>query len=120
MEYEVLNVNKIKRYIPSTIKFNGKIDIFSTLNLIKFLVCSEDLNRGTICDMTYIKKIFSSSPDTAKHFTGNKICSSDDSVMQLIHILHFFTINNVFYKPFLPPKGKNQRSQIWRVRGPWN
>jgi len=28
------------------------------------------------------------SPGTDKHFTGNAICSSDDSIKQLIHILN--------------------------------
>jgi len=33
-------------------------------------------------------------PGTAKHFTGNALCSSDDSVKQFIHILQ----NNATYK----------------------
>jgi len=33
---------------------------------------------------------------TGKYCIGN---SSDDSVTQLIHSLHFFLINSVFYKP---------------------
>jgi len=31
-------------------------------------------------------------PGIGKHFIGNTCCSSDDSVMQLIHILHLFTV----------------------------
>jgi hypothetical protein len=34
--------------------------------------------------------------------------------MQLIHSLHFFTVNNVIHKP---PEEKIQRSQISRIRG---
>jgi len=60
---------------------------------------SEELNMGTISSMTHAKPIFSFSPGTGKHFIGNALCSPDDFVTQLIHILHFFTVNNVFYKP---------------------
>jgi hypothetical protein len=33
------------------------------------------------------------------HFIGNKFCSPDNSAMQLIHILTFCALNNVFQKP---------------------
>jgi hypothetical protein len=60
---------------------------------------SADLNMGTICGTTHNQMIFSFSPDTGMDFTGNALRSSDNSVTQLIHILHFFTINNVIYNP---------------------
>jgi hypothetical protein len=53
---------------------------------------------GTISGTTHITTC-SLSPGTGKNFIGNALCSSDDSVTQLSHILHFFTINTVFYKP---------------------
>jgi hypothetical protein len=62
--------------------------------------------------MTHIKIIFSSLPGIGKHFIGNILCTSDNSVTQLIHILHFSTINNVFYKL---PEEKILRSQICRT-----
>jgi hypothetical protein len=71
---------------------------FQTLDLIKFLMCPVYLNMGTISGMTHIKMTFSLSPGTDKHFIGNSLCSSENSVMQFIHILYIFTINNVFYK----------------------
>jgi hypothetical protein len=55
-------------------------------------------------------------PFTGKPFIGNALCSSDDPVTQLIHILNsFFALNNVLYK--LPEERKIQRSQIWRMSG---
>jgi energy-converting hydrogenase Eha subunit B len=43
--------------------------------------------------------IFSFLPGNGRHFIGNIVCSPDISVMKLIHILHFFTIDNVFKNP---------------------
>jgi len=54
---------------------------------------------GTNSGTTHVQTIFSFSPGTGKHFTNNALCSSDDSVTQLIHTLRYFTINNSFYKP---------------------
>jgi hypothetical protein len=48
---------------------------------------------GTIGGTTHIKTIFSFWTGTGKHFIGNALCSSDDSVMQLTHILKNFTVN---------------------------
>jgi len=62
-------------------------------------MCSVDLNMGPISGTTYIKMVFSFLPDIGNHFTGNTLWTSDDSVMQLIHIFHFFMINSVLYKP---------------------
>jgi hypothetical protein len=53
---------------------------------------------GTINGKTHIKTIFSFSQGTGKHFIGNALSSSDGSVKQLIHALHFFTIVS-FRKP---------------------
>jgi hypothetical protein len=57
-------------------------------------MCSLDLNMGIISGTAHIETIFSFSPGTDKHCTGNALCSSDDSEKQLIHILHFFTIRS--------------------------
>lgn len=112
--YLALNDNKIKHYISSTIKSIREINISSSnTGLMKFLMCSTDLNIGITSGTTHIKTILSSSPGSGKHFTGNIFCSSDDSVMQFIHILHLFMIN-VFYKPCK----KKIQSQLWRLRGP--
>jgi hypothetical protein len=60
-------------------------------------MCSADLNMGTISGTTHIKTIFSFSPGKGKHFIRNALCSSDDYVIQLSHILHFSSTNYVFY-----------------------
>jgi hypothetical protein len=76
---------------------------FRTLDLTE----SYMLNRsqyGTITGTKHIKTIFRSSPVTENHFTGNAFCSSDDSITKLIHVLHIFTINIVFY---IRPREKN-------------
>jgi len=52
---------------------------------------------GTISGTTHIKMIFSFSPSNGKHFIGNTHCSSDNSVKQHIHVLHFFMTKNVLY-----------------------
>jgi len=58
-------------------------------------MCSVDVNSGT----THIKTIFSFWRGIGKHFTGNALCSYDDSVTEFVHILRFITIENLFYKP---------------------
>jgi len=72
---------------------------FQTLDLTKFLTCSVGLNMVTISDKTHIKTIYSLSSGICKYFIGNALCSSDDSVTHLIHILDFATVNYAFYKP---------------------
>jgi hypothetical protein len=52
---------------------------------------------GTISGTAHIKSIFSLWTGVGKHFIVNALCSSGDSVTQLIHILTFFTINNFLY-----------------------
>jgi hypothetical protein len=76
----------------------GKVIHFQTVDLTKFM-CSVDFNMGTISGTTHIKTIFSFSPGTGRNLIGNALCNSDDSVTQLIHILHFLTIECVYYKP---------------------
>jgi hypothetical protein len=44
-------------------------------------------------------KIFYSSSGIDKHFIGNTLCNSDNSVLQSINILHFFTVNNITNPP---------------------
>jgi hypothetical protein len=51
---------------------------------------------GTISGMTHIKMIFSFWTGIGRNFIGNGLCSCDDSVVQLICILCFFTIRSVF------------------------
>jgi len=80
-----INGNKIKHYVSSTMSVLEKFIYFQTLDLIKFLMCSGDLNMCTISVMTHITGI-------GKHFIGNPLCSSNYFVMQLIHILHSFMI----------------------------
>jgi len=60
------------------------------LRLAKFLMFLVDPNRGTISGTTHIKTIFSFSSGTGKHFIGNALCSSDDSVTHLIHNFAMF------------------------------
>jgi len=67
-------------------------------------MCSVYLNMDTVSDKTHIQTIFNFSPGVGVHFIGNALCSSDVSVEQLIHILHFFSINSVLFKP---PEKKN-------------
>jgi hypothetical protein len=71
-------------------------------------MCSVDLNIGTTSGTKHIRTIFSIWTGTDKHFIGNALCSSDDSDTQLIHILLFFIINNIFYRS---SEEKIQRSQ---------
>jgi len=94
-----------------------KLIHFQTLDLTKFLICSLDLHMCTFSGTTHIKMIFSFFPGIGNHFIGSTVCSSADSAMQLIHILHFFTVNSVFYKF---PESKIQTRQIWRTWGPGN
>jgi len=48
---------------------------------------------------SHIKIIFIFLPNNGKYVSGNTLCNSDDSVTQLILILHFFKINSIIYKP---------------------
>jgi hypothetical protein len=56
---------------------------------------SVDLSMGTVNSMTHMKTVFSFMPGIGSYFNGKTFCSSDDSVMHLVHILHNFTVNNV-------------------------
>jgi len=49
--------------------------------------------------MTHIKMLFIFSLGIGKYFIGNALRTSDYSVIQLIYILHFFLMDNVFHKP---------------------
>jgi hypothetical protein len=57
---------------------------FHTLDFTKF--SSVALNMTTISGTTHIKMIFIISPGNGKHLDGKVLCSSDDSVTQLIHV----------------------------------
>jgi hypothetical protein len=70
-----------------------------TLDLTTFLTYSVDLNMDTISGTTHIKTIFSFWTGTGRHFRGNALCSFDDFVTHLIHIMHFSTINSLLHAP---------------------
>jgi hypothetical protein len=99
-EYKALNGNKIKHYTSSTIKYSREIDIFSNTGPHKVPYVLSRCQYGTISGTSHIKTICSFWQGImGKHLIGNALCSSDDSVRQLIHISLFFTRNNAFYKP---------------------
>jgi hypothetical protein len=77
---------------------------------------SVDLNIGTISGTTHIKTVFSFWPGIGKHFTGNALWISDNSVMQLIHILLFYMVSRVLYKP---PEKNSEKSNL-ENEGPGN
>jgi len=79
-------------------------------------MCLVQLNIGITSGTTHIKTIFSLSPGTDKNFIGNALCSSDDSITQLIHILYVFTINSAFYKPH-NKKSRGVKSEERGVQG---
>jgi len=70
---------------------------FKSLDLMEFLMC-QCISLCTLLVTWYIKMIISFLPGIGKHFIGNMLCSSDNSVMHVIAILHFVTINNVLHK----------------------
>jgi hypothetical protein len=72
---------------------------------MEFIICSVDLNMATISGKTHIKTIFSFSQGTGKNFICNALCSSEDSFTQLIHILHFFHIEQYLLQQ--PPRRNN-------------
>jgi hypothetical protein len=87
----------------------GEIDTFQALVLIKFLICSVGLNMDTITGTTDMKMIFSFSPVTGSHFIGNALCSSDDSVTQLLHILQLCMIKKCLLQT---TRRKNPKEKI--------
>jgi hypothetical protein len=72
---------------------------------------------GAISGMIHIKTIFIFTSGTDKHFICNAVCSCDDPVTELIHILHFFKINSIFYKP---PEEKNPEESNLKGKGAGN
>jgi len=90
---------------------------FQMLDLTKFLTCSLDLDMGTVIGVMNFKMIFSFLPGPGKHFIGNTLCSSGDSVTQLIHIFHFLTVI-VFYNP--SPHKESQKGSNLEKEGPGN
>jgi len=107
----------MKHYKFSTIKCLGELDIFSDTGPHKVPYVLSRCQYGIISGTTHIKTIFSFSPDTGKRFICNALCNSDHSFTQLLRILHFMALNDVFYKP---TDENIQRSQIWRTKGPGN
>jgi hypothetical protein len=104
-----LKGSKIKHYIPSTTQCIGKSIHFQTMDITKYLMYSADLLIwAPLVALAHIRTIFSFWTGIGKHFIGNALCSSDDSVM-LIHVLYFFMINSVLYKP-LGRKSRGVRS----------
>jgi len=102
----ILNLIHTLRKIHSNIILPSQGQLYTST---KFLMCLVHLNISTISGTTYSKTILSFLPRTGREFIGMHSYSSNDSVMPLIHILHFFTINNIFHKP---PELKIQRSQM--------
>jgi hypothetical protein len=92
-----LNVNQIKYYIYSSIKCTWEIDTLSSSGLHKASYVLRRFQNGH-------HLWHDTQEDDIRFFTGywcsngNALCSSNNSVMQLIYIFHFFTINNVYYK----------------------
>jgi hypothetical protein len=63
---------------------------FQTLGLTKLLMCSVDVNMGTIRVMTHRQTIFSIWTGTDKHFISVALCSSECSDTQLtFEIFHY-------------------------------
>jgi len=85
-----LNSSTMK-YVPSTVKVTGEISIFPKHRTKQIRMCPVDFNMDAI---------------SGKHFTGN----SFNSLAQLIPILNFSTVNNVFQKP---SEKRIHRNQIW-------
>jgi hypothetical protein len=74
-------------------------------------MCSVDLSTAPF--VTHIEMIFRFCPCTVQHFTGSAVCSSDDSITQLIHILCYFTMNRL-----TNPQKKNPESNL-ENEGAW-
>jgi hypothetical protein len=57
------------------------------------------------------------SPGIGKHFIGNTLCTSDDSVAEFIYVLHIVMISRVFYKcpekKSKQVKSGNKRAREW-------
>jgi len=70
-------------------KYIGEIDTSSNTGPHKVSYMLSRSQYGTISVTTHIRTIFNASPGIGKYFIGNALCSSDDSVTQLIHILQF-------------------------------
>jgi hypothetical protein len=81
-ECSALNVNKLKKNLKPKSVLQKSIHC-QTVDLTEFLMCSVALNMATISGTTNIKTIFSFSPCSGIHFSGNALCSSNDSVTQL-------------------------------------
>jgi hypothetical protein len=110
-EYRCLASNKskiFKRHLSSTIKCNEGTGIFKHWTSQSSL-CALYISIWHHSGTTHIKTIFSFWSGVGKHFTGNVLCSSEDSVTLFIHILHFFTIN--FYV---------LQTSKWKTPEEWN
>jgi hypothetical protein len=72
---------------------------------------------GTISGTTHIRTVFSFSPGIGRHFTGNELCSSDDSFnTTLSHLVLIYDKQCLL----LIPEAKIQSNQVWRMREPEN
>jgi len=106
--------NKVRLCISLTVKRIRGIDVFSNTGSSIVSYVLNTFQYGTTSGTTHIKTIFSFSTGTGQNFIS--LCSSDYSCTQFIHILNFFTINNVFYNP----EENVHRSQVRRRREPGN
>jgi hypothetical protein len=100
-------MRKNARCIFSTVKCIEETDTFSNTGHHEVPYMLSRSQYGTISVMM----IFSSSPGAGKHSIGNELCSSDDSVTQLVHDKQ---------RLLQTPRRKIQRSQIWVKKGPEN
>jgi hypothetical protein len=78
----------------------------------KFSSCSVNLNMATLLAQ-HTSRWYSVSHQLLASISLVTHSAALTIVMQLIKILHLFTINNIFYKP----QKKNSRCQVWRTRG---
>jgi hypothetical protein len=99
-ECQALNDNKTDHHISKATMCIAEIDTFPNTVPHKVSYVLRKSQYGTISGTTHIKTISSFSPGTDKHCIGNTLCSSDDSVTQLIHILQRFTTKNFFLNKF--------------------
>jgi hypothetical protein len=109
----VVITNELSRLVTVTCYWK-RIDTFSSTVPHKVSYVLSRSQYGTIIGTSHIKTIVSFLTGIGKRFFVKALCSSDVSVTQLIHILCFFTINVIFYKP---REEKIERREIWKRGG---
>jgi hypothetical protein len=94
-----LNGSKVKSVFNH--KVLGEIEHFQMLDLTEILMCLVDLSMGTISGITHQDDI----QFLDKHFICNTFCSSDDSVVQLIHICTSYDKQCFLHTPSIRKSG---------------